>query len=222
MSPLLRPFGIVLAALVPLLVVACGDDDVAVTVDPTVEPRGADDAGEPGQPPPADEAEVERAMERMVFDLVNDERRERGLEPLEWDDQLAAHAREWSQQMAEEGRLEHQDSQRMLERAEGFSAVGENIFRGRGPVPTSTVHVGWMRSDGHRANVLRPAFDRLGVGFVCTDDGEVWATQRFGRSDPPARSALDDEIPPEEPVVASENEGPTCPGAAGEAEVELR
>lgn len=224
MSPVPRRSSVVLAALV-LMLAACGgggDDDVTVTVDPTIEVPGAGEAPEPGEPPPADAGEVEKAMERMVFDLVNDERTERGLEPLAWDDQLATHAREWSRQMAEEDRLEHQDPQRMLERAEGFTGVGENIFHGTGPVPASTVHVGWMRSDGHRANVLRPAFDRIGIGFVCTDDGEVWATQRFGRTGPPGRSAPDDDIPPEQPIVASEGQGPSCPGAAGAPEVELR
>lgn len=221
MSFLLRRLGPVLAALVPLLLTGCGDDDVAVTVEPTVQTPGTGDAPEPDEPPPADAAEVEETMARMVFELVNDERRERGLDPLQRDEQLAEHARRWSRQMADEGRLEHQDPQRMLERAEGFSGVGENIFRGAGPVPASTVHVGWMRSDGHRANVLRPGFDRIGIGFVCTDDGQVWATQRFGRSGAPPRSAPDRDVPSQEPIVASEGEGPTCPGAAGSVEVEL-
>lgn len=186
---------------------ACGDG-APVSIDTTVpEQEGA------GEPPPADDAEVERRMERLVLDLVNDERRERGLEPLVWDEQLAELAREWSRGMAQDGSLEHQDPQRMLERSDGFSGVGENIFRSTDPVPASTVHVRWMRSDGHRANVLRPEFDRLGVGFVCTEDGAVFATQRFGRSGPPTSDHVDEGTPPEEPVVAQEGRGPSCPAA---------
>lgn len=160
-------------------------------------------------------------MERTVLELVNDEREERGLAPLTWDDQLAELARGWSRHMADSGEFEHQDLDRMLERSEGFTGVGENIFHATGPTPASTIHVGWMRSDGHRTNVLRPDFDRLGVGFVCTEDGEVWATQRFGSTDP-APSPDQGEVPPEEPIVASEGEGPSCPGGAGSVEIELR
>lgn len=178
---------------------------------PTI-PGTTETAPAPGQPPADSASEEARRMERMIFDLVNDERRERGLDPLEWDDQLATLGREWSRRMADRGTLEHQDPERMLERSEGFTGVGENIFTASGPVRASTIHVGWMRSDGHRANVLRDGFERLGVGVVCVD-GEVWATQRFGRVSSGDFGRAGDEIPPEEPIVSSRGEGPSCPGA---------
>jgi uncharacterized protein YkwD len=195
-------------------VAACGEDDVQVPTGTTA------DAPDPGTPPDTGN-DTEAGMERAIFDLVNDERRERGLEPFAWDDDLAGLAREWSRSMADDGNLEHQDSQAMLEAAEGLTAVGENIFRATGPVPASTIHVGWMRSDGHRANVLRPAFDRLGVGVHCAEDGAVWATQRFGRTSGGDRPDPTDDVPAEEPIVAEEGEGPSCPAGGGEIQVEL-
>jgi hypothetical protein len=207
-------------ALLALLVVvaACGDDDDGgLLPSPTTA-----DVGDAGTPPDADGDEAERSMERLIFDLVNDERRERGLEPLEWDDQLADLARDWNEEMADRGRLEHQEPEQMLERAEGFTGVGENIFRATASVPASTIHVGWMRSDGHRANVLRADFHRLGVGLLCDDDGQVWATQRFGSTTDPLTREVDDEIPPADPIVADEGEGPACPGELGDVEIELR
>lgn len=194
---------------------ACAGDS------PLTSTRTTQEAPEAGQPPGADVEAVERRMERVIFDLVNDERRARGLDELEWDDQLASHAREWSRRMADRGRLEHQDAERMLERADGFTAVGENIFAATGPAPASTIHVGWMRSDGHRANVLRDAFDRLGIGVVCADDGRVWATQRFGGPAGGAMRRPSRESPPQEPIVASEGEGPRCPGSRGDVRIEL-
>ncbi|MCD9625637.1 CAP domain-containing protein [Rhabdothermincola salaria] len=185
---------------------------------PETTDTGSPQTSQAGTPPPEDDVAVERRMERMVFDLVNAERTERALEPLEWDDQLAGLARDWTAQMAEEGTLEHQDTQVVLKRSEGFTGVGENIFRGAGPVPASTVHVGWMRSAGHRANVLRPGFDRIGIGFVC-DDGVLWATQRFGRTAGTGSLGSDDTAPPQEPIVAREGQGPTCPGATGRPDV---
>lgn len=212
-----RRFPLVTLLVVCLLLAGCGDGDGSVSVDTTVDVPQNDESPETtgppetAAPPAADHADVERRMERVVFDLVNQERRERGLEPLAWDEQLAERAREWSRQMAEAGALEHQDPRQMLEQADELSGVGENIFRATGAVPASTVHVGWMRSEGHRVNVLRPEFDRLGVGFVCTEEGEVFATQRFGRSGPPAAGGTDEEeVPPEEPVVAEEGQGPSC------------
>lgn len=204
----LVPRPVLIALTACLLVSSCGDGSGSVSVDTTVDTTV--EAPPVGEPPAEDASSPERRMERLVFELVNEERRARGLEPLEWDERLAEAARSWSSRMAERGSLEHQDADELLERAHGLVGVGENIFRGSGPIPASTVHVGWMRSDGHRANVLRPGFDRLGVGFVCTDDGQVFATQRFGRTGPPPTAAPDREVPPAEPIVAEEGRGPSC------------
>lgn len=207
----MRAPGVALLVLV-LALVACGDDG---GLTPTTA------APESGEPPDEQDRSVERRIERTVFDLVNDERRRRGLHELAWDDQLADAARRWSREMADRGALEHQGTQRMIERVDGFSGVGENIFTATGPVPASTIHVGWMRSDGHRANVLREGFDRLGVGVLCEDGGRVWATQRFGRTTGAELPRLTDEVPPQEPIVATEGEGPACAGAPGPVEIEL-
>lgn len=184
----------------------CGDGETLLPSGTNVAPP------EPDEPPTESHTSVERRIERAVFELVNDERRERGLPVLEWNDQLARLAQEWSRQMADESGLQHQDGERMLERSEGFTIVGENIFRATGPVPASTIHVGWMRSDGHRANVLQPMFNRIGVGVVCTPDGAVWATQRFGGTVGAGVPEPTADVPPEQPIVADEGQGPTCPG----------
>lgn len=161
-------------------------------------------------PPEAGDADPERSMERVIFEMVNAEREERGLSPLEWDEQLARRARQWSTDMAAAGRFEHQDPQEMQAAVDGYTALGENIFRSSGPVPAGRIHVGWMRSEGHRVNVLEPGFDRLGVGLVCSESGESWATQRFGRTAGADRPDLDREVPPEEPVVGDAEKGPAC------------
>lgn len=195
---------------------ACGDDDGLLS------PATREEPPSPGKPPSSDAAKVERRMERLVFDLVNDERSRRGLHPLTWDDQLASLAQNWNQQMAKDGRLHHQDPQRMLKRSEGFVGVGENIFRATGRAPASTIHVSWMRSDGHRANVLRESFNRIGVGVSCTGDGHVWATQRFGRTTGADLPRADDDVPPQDPIVAQPGHGPACPGSPAKGEIELR
>lgn len=169
------------------------------------------DAPPSGEPPPEQGEAPARTVERAIFDMVNRERQARDLEPLAWDDRLAELAREWSQEMASNDDLEHQDLDALSERVEGYVGLGENIFQASAAVPAGEIHVGWMRSPGHRANVLRPGFDRLGVGVLCADDGQVWATQRFGATDGAAPSSLDGgEPPPREPIVVDRETGPSC------------
>lgn len=151
-------------------------------------------------------------MARDIFDRVNAERAERGLAPVEWSDELAAVAREWSRAMADRGVLEHQDPGELLRREElsGFRGVGENIFTGSGPVTSGRIHAGWMRSDDHRRNVVNPGWNRLGVGVSCAPDGSVWATQEFGRTVDAERPPVSQETPPQQPIARPEDEGPTC------------
>ena len=174
-------------------------------------------AGEPapaGSPPSDAEGEPARRMERAIFERVNAERAERGLAPVAWDDTLAEVARDWSREMAESGRLEHSDLREVQQSDEvsGYVSLGENVFSASGPVPAGTIHAGWMRSPGHRANILEPGWDRLGVGVVCAEDGTVWATQEFGRTQGAERPPLARETPPEQPIVHPEDEGPSCRG----------
>ena len=173
---------------------------------------GGAPAGTGTPPPQAETAPAEERMARALFDRANAERQARGVAPVEWNESLAEVAREWSAEMAQRATLEHQDVRALLEgdRLPGFRSIGENIFRSTGPVPAGLVHVGWMRSDSHRPNILNPGWDRLGVGVHCADDGSVWATQEFGRTTGSDRPPVSRETPPSEPVARPQEDGPTC------------
>jgi len=62
---------------------------------------------------------------------------------------------------------------------------GENLARVSPPPSASPVEVarkitdGWMNSEGHRENILRPEFDREGIGVYVSRTGSVYATQNF-------------------------------------------
>ena len=58
----------------------------------------------------------------------------------------------------------------------GFERATENIAQGQ-PDPAS-VMADWMTSDGHRANILNPAYASLGVG-VHVGAGGPWWVQDF-------------------------------------------
>jgi hypothetical protein len=171
-----------------------------------------DDAPPSGQPPADDpDAAPGVRMARAIFDRVADEREARGLVELDWDEALAEVAEEWSAEMARRGELEHQDLTELIHdpRLGHFVGLGENIFQATGPAPAGVIHAGWMRSDGHRRNVLQPGFNRVGIAVVCTPGGETWSTQIFGRTGrdlPP----LSEETPPLDPFAHPEEDGPSC------------
>ena len=173
---------------------------------------GAEGPAPQSAPAAGSAAPAEERIARDIFDRVNAERRERGLAELAWNDALASVATNWSEEMASIGRLEHQDIGALLEREElgGFRGLGENIFTASAPVPAGSMHVGWMESDGHRVNVLNPGWNRLGVGVHCAADGSVWAAQEFGRTADADIPEVSDEVPPEQPIVRSEVNGPSC------------
>lgn len=56
----------------------------------------------------------------------------------------------------------------------GFGWWGENIAYGYGS--QASVFNAWMNSPGHRANILRPQFTYMGLGFA---PGNWWC-QQFG------------------------------------------
>ena len=147
-----------------------------------------------------------------LFDRLNAERRARGLAALDWDGDLARVAGDWSAEMASSGNFRHRD----LGAAGGlpgmakFSALGENIAWVEGyPSMGNQLHVGWMRSEGHRANMLQRGFDSVGIGVVCSG-GRAWATQNFGRLDNSSAPSMGSSTPAEEPIVATRSDGVRC------------
>jgi uncharacterized protein YkwD len=113
-----------------------------------------------------------------VVQRVNDVRRRAGLRSLASDPRLAHIATERSAAMAAVRRLSHSGWERAL-RGSGLrdDQLGENVaYNFANP---DTVMDGWMQSAGHRANILRPSFTRIGVGCVIDERGHRWWTQDF-------------------------------------------
>jgi uncharacterized protein YkwD len=113
-----------------------------------------------------------------VVALVNDIRHRAGLRLLGNDAYLARFAMARSAAMADDRRLSHSGWESGLRRA-GLTdeALGENVAYNF-DAPDAVVE-GWMRSPGHRANILRPIYKRIGVGCVIDDRGHRWWTQDF-------------------------------------------
>ena len=120
------------------------------------------------------------SYEAEVIRLVNEIRRENGLNPLTANWELSRVARYKSQDMADNRYFSHTSptygSPFQMIKAFGLSyrTAGENIAMGYS-TPQAVVD-GWMNSSGHRANILNASYTQIGVGYVV--QGHYW-TQMF-------------------------------------------
>jgi uncharacterized protein YkwD len=141
---------------------ACPDAHVAIT-----------------QAPPAQ-------MRLAVLCLINEQRTADGLPKLTPSDKLDRAAQGWTDSMVDSDEFTHGSAFMDRISAAGFdwTIVGENIATGY-ETPASVVRA-WMRSPGHCANILDPAYREVGTGVsgrriprASTEVG-TW-TQDFGR-----------------------------------------
>lgn len=120
----------------------------------------------------------------QIVQLANQARAQAGAGPLKWDAALAAAARAHCLRMAAEGVISHQyaDEPEISERAAQagahFSVIEENVAIAPNP---ASVHNAWMRSAGHRANLLNPHVDRVGVAVVAGRNG-LYAVADYERA----------------------------------------
>jgi hypothetical protein len=104
---------------------------------------------------------------------INQARAARGLPRLTTRPHLVAVARDWAARMAGQSKLYH--NPRLTSDVNNWRWVGENV--GYGP-DALTVHVAFMNSPGHRANILDRDYSEVGVGAVVRG-GRVWVAEVF-------------------------------------------
>jgi len=124
---------------------------------------------------------VDAAGEQQLLTLVNQERTAAGLATLTLDARLTQAARKHTQRMIEKDSLVHQlpgEDQLILRlAAENIRSDhdGENIAL-NGDV--ASAHVALMNSPLHRANILNPQFNAVGIGVLRTGD-LIYVTEDF-------------------------------------------
>lgn len=121
-------------------------------------------------------------LEQRMLELVNSERVANGLQPLAPDPELTEVARRHSADMFARGYFAHDTPEgltpfdRMEQANVRFLTAGENLAL----APTVTVaHTGLMNSPGHRANILRPQFGRVGIGIMDGGMRGIMVSQEF-------------------------------------------
>jgi len=119
--------------------------------------------------------------ERYLLAAANQERAARGIPQLHNDPVLAQAARLHALQMAEHAGISHQFpgepelSERGARAGAHFSLITENVAE----APDSSMfHDLWMHSKGHRANLLDPAVNVVGIAVV-SRGGQFYAVEDF-------------------------------------------
>jgi uncharacterized protein YkwD len=121
-------------------------------------------------------------LETLMLSWVNAERIKAGLNTLKLDRELTEVGRKHSVDMFQRGYFSHVSPDgkgpfdRMKDDSVQFTNAGENIAL----APTLDIaHNGLMHSPGHRANILRPEFGRLGIGIVDGGKYGLMISQEF-------------------------------------------
>jgi len=124
--------------------------------------------------------------ERELVRLMNEERAKKGVKPVEMDERLSEAARTHSENMARLKHLSHQFpgepklQERLAKTGVPFDAVAENVAHSGS---AADAHEELMLSSGHRANILNPRYNAVGVGVV-ESKGHLYITQAFAHKLP--------------------------------------
>ena len=126
----------------------------------------------------------DQAAEEKIFQLLNQARVQRGLPALQVNAQLQEAARAHSRLLASHQKLSHQFSEEAVVRERlamtglHFDADGENVGLNQ---TAEGAHQGFMHSPPHRANILNPDYNAVGIGVVARA-GNIWVTEDFART----------------------------------------
>lgn len=125
------------------------------------------------------------ADEKEVLDLINNQRGENGLKPLEIDYEVQRVAKIKAQDMVDNNYFAHESPVygtpfNMLNSFKiSYKTAGENIA---GNSTNSGAVTAWMNSQGHRANILNQSFTYTGIGVVSSKKyGKIYVQMFIGK-----------------------------------------
>ncbi len=150
---------------------------------PTAQRPARRNAGADRAPEQREENELS-GDEKNLFDHVNESRVLAGLSALHWDSKLATAAREHCALLVQHDALSHQFSgepglqERLNSAGAEFSVAAENVALA--PTPDE-IHYEWMHSPPHRANILDPQLNAIGIAAMPGKRG-LYAVQDFSHA----------------------------------------
>ncbi|MDE3113736.1 MAG: CvpA family protein [Chloroflexota bacterium] len=126
--------------------------------------------------------EPDPQAEEQMLEFVNQQRASVGLSPLALDPRLVPIARQHSEEMFRLKYFGHQSPvtgspfDRLDAAGIRYSRAGENLAYARS---VAVADAGLMASQGHRENILRPEFTRVGIGVIDAGPYGKMFTQMF-------------------------------------------
>jgi uncharacterized protein YkwD len=114
------------------------------------------------------------AVRSEFVSRINDLRAAQGLSQLSVDPALTMIAQEWSQQMAAAGGISHRPNLADVAPS-NWIRLGENV--GVGP-SVASLDAAFIASPHHYANLVDPAFQRVGIGIVFVGS-TIYVTENF-------------------------------------------
>lgn len=121
--------------------------------------------------------------EQQMLKLLNLERERAGLPPLDWNAKLAQAAQAHSRKLASHEELSHRFAgepgltERVSVTGARFSALAENVALAGN---ADEAHEALMNSPGHRANIMNPEYNAVGIAVVWVDH-DMYVTEDFAR-----------------------------------------
>ncbi|MDX1702109.1 MAG: SafA/ExsA family spore coat assembly protein [Melioribacteraceae bacterium] len=137
----------------------------------------------PGQKVNVPNIDAIKKVEQEVIRLTNVKREEQGLAPLASNWELSRVARDKSVDMHENNYFSHTSPKHgspfdmIKSYGISYDTAGENIAKGQ-QSPAEVVEA-WWNSEGHKKNMINPAFTEIGVGF--SEAGNCWTQMFIGK-----------------------------------------
>ena len=111
----------------------------------------------------------------ILLKLHNEQRELKGRSAFVLDPYLCQYAQKHAEWMAHHHNLQHSNVSVLIGK---YSAAGENIAWNQ-PTEKKVVE-DWMKSSGHRANIMNRNFTKVGFGIARTSNGEPYWCTCFG------------------------------------------
>ena len=125
------------------------------------------------------QASPNQTYETSVFDNANAQRKKYDRVSLKGSKCLDRFAERQAKRMADQQRMYHQHLGPILE-ACNLSMVGENVAYGYSNGRAAVT--AWMKSPGHKADILNPKYRLTAVGAYQDEDGRWYVAHVFGRA----------------------------------------
>jgi hypothetical protein len=146
--------------------------------------------------PATDWGTLDRPLAAQVLQLVNADRKAKGLEALSVSATLTASAEWKSMHMAKYGYLAHDDPAPPVSRTElqrlaacGYDSPDSAENLAFGSRDAASVMKAWLGNAVHRVEIESPRWNLIGIGVAANASGVLYWTQDFGATSPAAGPA---------------------------------